>query len=121
MARTNHKGQTAADVRAERIREARDLAIRILAVVEIDAAEPEPADGWNWGHAGDWGAIVERLEDAAGAAILHGGEIVNELNLAQTFLRVRSLLTGSVPTAIKTYPVQRNGRTIRVTIPGSER
>lgn len=126
MATKNHKGQTAADVRAERIQEARDLALSILEVVEIGARQTAPVGGYNWGHAGDWGAVVERLQDAHGAALMHAAgdgrvEAVSTRDLAQTFLRVRSLLAGSVPTAVRTYPVVRRGRVIRVSVPESSR
>lgn len=126
MASTNHKGQTAADVRAERVQEARNLALGILEAVELAALKPEPALGWDWGHAGDWGSVVERLQDGHGLALgltvdSAGLGIGRTIALAQTFLRVRSLLAGAVPAPVQTYQVQRNGRTIRVTVPESSR
>lgn len=123
----NHKGQTAADVRAERIQEARGLALGILEAVELAAREQAPAAGWHWGHAGDWGHVVEQLQDGHGAALILAGATaapmvpVPSADLARTFLRVRDLLTGATPAPVKTYPVQRNGRTVRVTIPANER
>ena len=116
----NHKGQTAADLRAERIEEARKLALSILEYVEAGSIEPEPAGGWNWGHAGDWGAVVERLEDAHGSVLNHTVP-GDSSDMAQTFLQIRSLLTGGIPTRVRTYPVVRNGRVIRVTVPESTR
>ena len=63
----NHKGQTAADVRAERIADALQLAEGMVCAIRMEAAEPAPSDGWHWGHAGDWGHILELVQDAAGA------------------------------------------------------
>lgn len=126
MATKNHKGQTAADVRTERIAEARDLALSILEAVEQAVALKAPAAGWNWGHAGDWGHLVERLQDAHGTALMFTGigapDAVQDPDLAATFLRVRDLLTGAVPGRPRTYPAfNAAGRRVRVTIPASER
>lgn len=128
MATKNHKGQTAADVRTERIKEARDLALGILEAVELASREQAPAAGWNWGHAGDWGHLVERLQDAHGSALIQAGSLAAPVvpvpsdDLAQTFLRVRELLTGAVPGRPRTYPAfNAAGRRVRVTIPASER
>lgn len=122
----NHKGQTAADVRTERIKEARDLALAILETVEQAVALKAPAAGWNWGHAGDWGHLVERLQDAHGTALGFTGigpdAAAVDPDLAATFLRVRDLLTGGIPSRPRTYPAfNAAGRRVRVTIPASER
>jgi len=126
MASQNHKGQTAADVRAERIQEALALAVATVNAIRIAGLAKSPADGWNWGHAGDWGHLTERLQDSHGTALTLAGlanpdaeQAIDNPGLATTFLQVRTLLTGGVPTAIRTFPVQRKGRTIRVTIPES--
>jgi hypothetical protein len=126
MASKNHKGQTAADVRAERIAEALGLAVATLNAVRIAGLAKPPAAGWDWGHAGDWGHLTERLQDSHGTALGLAGIAVpgaeqptDNPDLATTFLQVRSLLAGGIPTMIRTFPVQRKGRTIRVTIPES--
>jgi hypothetical protein len=63
---TNHKGQTAADVRAERLAAARVMLRAMAIAIDGMAAEDAPAGGWHWGHAGDAGAILEAVEHANG-------------------------------------------------------